>query len=65
MIHGAKGHLDVVKKLLAAGANVNHQNKVTRGEGLGVCLCGLVVWWVGVWVGVGGVGVSVRVGGLV
>ena len=53
LIRGAmRGHLDVVKKLLAAGANTDLQTTVTRGEGLGVCLCGLVAWWVGVgWVG--------------
>ena len=59
LIWGAMGgHLEMVQTLLAAGANTDLQTTVTRG----VCLCGLVAWWVGVWVGVGGVGVGVRVG---
>ena len=33
MIASDKGHLDVVKTLIEAGANVNHTNKVSLQHG--------------------------------
>ena len=38
MIAISKGHLDVVKTLIEAGANVNQTNKV------GICTCTLILW---------------------
>ena len=38
MVASENGHLDVVKTLIEAGANVNQTNKVR------ICTCTLILW---------------------
>ncbi len=51
-----KGLLEIVQELLTRGANIDHQDKVTRGDGAGggVGNGGCVhAWWVGCGLGLG------------
>ena len=52
----ANGHLPIVQELLNRGANIDHQNKVMRGDGVegGVGNEGWAhAWWVGCGLGLG------------
>ena len=44
MASSCKGHLDVVKTLIEAGANVNHSDKVHIWVYICTCTCTLLLW---------------------